>query len=159
MKSFIRKTGRKAAGLTIYLCIFIFAGCIGAGWSGLRHNQDLMVSYKEGTLPDNLNYYYCGRSSIPYAVIGIDRAYTFKGKTWFKIESREDLYYKIRNLSDLEPGHIVAYGKDIVGPEGQKVGIWFSYYSGTGVRVDEGNKIVEVFNPYKPGSRSMFRDD
>jgi hypothetical protein len=150
MKSLIRKNSRPAV---VIICLLIFTGCVGAGWGGLKHNRDLMVSYKAKALPENLNYYYCGRSSIPYAVVGIDKAYAFEGKTWLKIESTDDLYYKIKNLSDLEPVHTIPHYKDIIGPDGRVMGLWFSYYNSTGVRVDEENKIIEVFNPYKPGSR------
>ncbi len=151
MKLNICKNGLGTAVLII--CLVIFTGCLGGGWGRLKHSQDLMVSYQGKTLPETLNYYYCGRSSIPYAVIGIDQAYTFEGKSWLKIESTDDLYYKIGNLSDLEPDLTTMSGKDILGPDGRVIGLWFSYYSSTGVRVDEENGIVEVFNPYKPSSR------
>ncbi len=156
MKSNICKNGRKTAVSIIIICLLIITGCIGGGWGRLKHNQDLMVNYKDKKLSETLNYYYCGRSSIPYAVIGIDKAYTFEGGTWFKIESPEDLYYKIGNLSDLEPNLTIMSGKDILGPDGRVIGLWFSCYNSTGVRVDEENGIVEVFNPYKPSSKFYY---
>ncbi|MDD9304162.1 MAG: hypothetical protein HUK40_18160 [Desulfobacter sp.] len=112
-----------------------------------------MAEYHDKKLSSDLNYYYCGRSSIPDAVVGIDKSYTFEDKFWFKIESREDLYDKIRNLSDLEPEHSMMYAKDILDPQGRSIGTWFSFYNTTGIKVDEHAGVIEVFSPYKPSSR------
>lgn len=158
MTSFTRKNKAiPAVSLIFAMIMLVLAGCAGGSAGYLKHNRDLIADYRDKKLPENLNYYYTGRALLPYAVIGIDPAYTFKGKTWFKIESRDALYSKIENLSNLEPYHDMVYGKDILGPGDKPIGVWFSYYNTTGVVVDEAGKVVEVFNPYRPNSESGFR--
>lgn len=144
----------KLAGLTILVLISgLIYGCTGGSWAYTKHNNSLFETYREKQLPNSMNYYYCGRESLPYAVVGIDPDFTFDSKFWFKIESEEDLYKKIYNLSDLEPHNERMYAKDIVSPSGKVVGIWFSYYNNTAITIDETNGAINVYNPYKPGSK------
>lgn len=141
------------------ICLFIAAGllfCLGCkagNYASLKTSADLMAQYKGGSLDTNYQYYYVGRSGLPYVVVGIDRAYTFDDKFWVKIETQEDVYKKIRNLADLEPDQYKLYAKDIISPDNQKVGVYFSYYLSAPAMVDEEKKQVTVYNPYKPGSR------
>ena len=128
-------------------------GCTGGSIGRMHHSADLMARYEQQQLPENMTYYYCGRDTIPYAVIGIHPDYSFESRFWFKIESREDLYYKVSNLSNFEPDQNSMVAKDILGPGKIPVGIWFSYYNTTSVKVDMENHKVWVFNPYNPGSR------
>lgn len=134
------------------LCLFI-TGCTSGTWGKLSHSDNLMGQYQDKGLADNYAYYYCGRSSIPYAVVGIDPSYTFDGRFWFKIESLDEVYDKIGRLSNLEFFHTIMHAKEILSPSGNFIGTWFSYYNTTGITVDEANKRVDVFNPYNPGSR------
>ncbi len=132
---------------------FIGPGCLVDRFGGLRLDADVMARYQEKQLPPQLKYYYCGRENMPYAVVGIDPAYTFVSKFWFPIEYGPDLYRKIDHLSNLEPGQDIVYAKTILGPSHITLGMWFSYYPSTGVVVDEATHQIEVFNPYKPETR------
>lgn len=135
---------------------FIPAGC-GLNTAGhLTHSPVLMEQYREKLLPEQLSYFYCGRENLPDAVVGIDPAYTFETKFWFPIESGPDLYSKIDHLSNLEPGQDRLYAREIIGPAGNAIGVWFSFYYSTGVTVDDANHRIQVFNPYKPESRLDF---
>ena len=85
--------------------------------------------------------------------MGIDPAYTFETKSWFPIEPGPELYRKIDNLSNLESDQNRMYARAIIGPAGNTIGLWFSFYHSTGVIVDDTNHSIQVFNPYKPESR------
>lgn len=128
------------------------SGCTGT-WGSLRSSPDLLSGIESRSLDPAFAYYYCGRDNLPYAVVGIDKAYTFGSKFWFRIETMEEVYKKIDHLADLEPHQYRRYAKDILAPDGRKVGSYFSYYFATGVSVDESTRTVIVHNPYKPDSR------
>jgi len=143
------------AGLILVL-FFIPAGC-GLNTAGhMRHSPVLIEQYREKRLPKQLSYFYCGRENLPYAVVGIDPAYTFETKSWFPIKPGPALYRKIDNLGNLEPGQNRMYARAIIGPAGNTIGMWFSFYHSTGVMVDDTNHSIQVFNPYKPESRRHF---
>ncbi len=142
-----------AAVLCLLVSLLALTGCVSGTYGKLKTNETLMGQYKDKTLPGDYQYYYCGRSGLPYAVVGIDRDYSFDEKFWSKIESTEDIYLKIRNLNDHSWGSTIMFSKEILGPDGKKIGIWFSYYNTTPVKVDSQTNSVAVYNPYKPGSR------
>lgn len=145
---------RRSACFALFLglCLFM-AGCAAGSGGRLTHSKELMGQYRDKGLAENYTYYYCGRANIPYAVVGIDPAYTFDSRLWFKIDSRDEVYRKISNLSNLAASHSVMFAKNILSPTGAVIGTWFSFYNTTAIEVDEENKEVNVFSPYKPGSR------
>jgi len=103
--------------------------------------------FKQNQLSTEYNYYYTGRSKIPYAVIGIDSKYTLNSKFWHKIESKIKISKKIKNLMPIGGGH-VTYGR-ILDSGGNQIGLWFSEYPNTIVRFGSGNEL-KVFSPYQP---------
>jgi hypothetical protein len=127
----------------------ILSGCAG-NYGAIHSNAVLLDQYKGGGLPDQYNYYYCGRSSIPYAVVGIDKSYGFNERVWFKIASKEEVYKKIANLSDLHRDATHLFTSDILDTQGRKIGIWFSFYNTTPVQIDPETRMVNVYNPYNP---------
>jgi hypothetical protein len=157
MKKCLSKTSRGRIVLLFLSVSFLLSGCVGASGK-LQFNPALLDQYKSAGLPKAYNYYYCGRSGLPYAVVGIDDAYGFNDRVWFKIESEQDVYKKIGNLSDLHRESGPKVSSDILDGEGNKIGVWFSYYRTSGVRVDPETRIVEVLNPYKPSddTRGIF---
>ena len=106
--------------------------------------------YRQQSLPADFDYYYCGRSGLPYAVIGIDDTYRFNDRVWFKIEPMDEVYQKIANLSDLHPHARSMRTADILDPDGRRIGVWFSFYHHTPVRVDPDSGVLDIFNPYDP---------
>jgi len=155
----LKMSGRWITVSLVLVFVLISAGC-GFHTAGyMKHRPELMAQYRENTLPDQYAYFYCGREDLPYAVVGIDPAYSFDTKFWFPIEFGPDLYQKIDHLSNLEPGQNRKYARAILGPAGNTIGVWFSYYHSTGVIVDDANHTIRVYNPYKPGSRQnrMYR--
>lgn len=156
MKINLIHSGLQVIASLFFLFFFIPAGC-GLNTAGhMRHSPVLMEQYREKLLPEQLSYFYCGRENLPYAVVGIDPAYTFETKSWFPIEPGPELYRKIDHLSNLEAGQNRMYARAIIGPAGNTIGMWFSFYYSTGVIVDDTNHRIQVFNPYKPESRRYF---
>lgn len=127
----------------------ILSGCAG-NYGTIRSNTALLDQYRGGGLPDHYNYYYCGRSSLPYAVVGIDRSYGFNERVWFKIDAKQEVYKKIYNLSDLHRDASRLFTSDILDTQGQKIGVWFSFYTTTPVQIDPETRMVTVYNPYNP---------
>ncbi|MCG8532611.1 MAG: hypothetical protein MI749_18390, partial [Desulfovibrionales bacterium] len=129
--------------------IMVLFGC---SWNhgDLKHNPVWLSQSHSKTLPTQLNYYYCGRSSIPYAVVGIDKEWNFDSKFWVKAKDMDHVYYLIGNLSDLHTHSGKKIASDILDTRGNRIGIWFSYYNYSPVEVDAKNKRVGIVNPYNP---------
>jgi hypothetical protein len=135
-------------GLTALLLVFSLGGCL-ESWGRLKMNPAMNDGWKNRGLNPDYTYYYCGRSGLPDAVVGIDKAWTFDSRFWFRIESMDEVYDKIDHLSNLERDQNIRYAKDILAPDGRLVGTYFSYYLTTPVFVDAGTGRVVVYDPYK----------
>lgn len=133
--------------------LLLLNGCM-SGYGRLKANPDLTDAFKNKRALPDYNYYYCGRENLPYAVVGIDPAYQFEGRVWFKLETSEDVYKKAAGVVAWNP--IWAKGAEILDASGNRIGIWFSYYQHTTVKVGPGNNVA-VYSPYSPNTKSSDR--
>ncbi len=125
------------------------AGCMGP-YGDLVSSPAAQEQYHTTSLPDTYQYYYSGRSGLPYAVVGINKKYRFNSRFWFKIDTMDQVYQKIGDLSNLHPDASRMRTADILDHKGNKIGVWFSYYYYTPVRINPEAGTVEIFNPYDP---------
>lgn len=127
----------------------VTAGCTGS-YGRLVSSPAVQDQYQAGSLPDTYQYYYCGRSGLPYAVVGINKKYRFNSRFWFKIDTMDQVYEKISDLSNLHADATQMRMADILDHKGNKIGVWFSYYYYTPVEINPETGTVKVFNPYDP---------
>jgi len=144
---------RKYYIFTVLLIIGMVAleGCNGI-YGRMAHNPELVQSFKVKSLLPDYNYYYCGRSNLPYAVIGIDKKYKFNDRVWFAIPTSEEVFDKIDKLFYAPDNDFRLIGADILDAQGNKIGIWYSFYSHTVIKQNSDGSL-DIFNPYDPNSR------
>ncbi|BBO69087.1 hypothetical protein DSCA_30170 [Desulfosarcina alkanivorans] len=100
-------------------------------------------AFQAGSVQPEFQYYYTGRETMPYAIIGIDRGYTVPSRYWIPFSPRPDqlkamsanIYREIRDL---------PYGAYILDPAGQTIGIWYSNVFNRNVTVDQARRKVQV---------------
>ncbi|HKJ98493.1 MAG TPA: hypothetical protein VJ959_06200 [Desulfotignum sp.] len=144
-----------AGWLSSAICIVLLAafaltaGCAGS-YGRFVSSPALQKQYNTSSLPDAYDYYYSGRSDLPYAVVGINNKYQFSSRLWFKIDTMDQVYKKISDLSDLHVDATRMRTADILDHKGNKIGVWFSYYYYTPVRINPETGTVKIFNPYDP---------
>ena len=147
----MQKRSAKFYWAIVLFLFFLMAGCM-ESYGRLKSNPDVEKFFHgREKLPD-FNYYYSGRSNLPYAVIGIHKDYKFNDRVWMQIDDQSDVYHKIENLMPSPENDYFKIGADILDPSGNKVGIWFSYYQYTVVKVYP-DKRIDVLNPYNPNKR------
>lgn len=135
----------------ITILAVILVGC--AGNTG-RITADPSVAsfFKEPAVGSPYRFYFNGRENVPYAIIGIDTAYTFNSKYWTAVEPGAPQFKALVNRMFRTDGDAVTAGW-IKGPDGRSVGIWYSPYRRTVVRVFPDNT-VDVISPYTPIGRN-----
>jgi len=136
--------------IMLLLAGLILIGACAGSYGKLATSPGFLDQYLQQTLPADFHYYYCGRSGLPYAVVGIDDTYQFNDRVWFRIDTMEEVYKKIDNLSDLHPHARFMRAVDILDPDGTRIGVWFSFYHHTPVRVDPDSGMLDILNPYDP---------
>ncbi len=140
--------GIRSAALTVVLMMTVFmaAGCM-QSYGKLASNSVILDQYRNEVLSDTYHYYFSGRPGLPDAVVGIDGNHRLKGRLWFRIDTMDQVYEKIRNLSDLNPDGTVMRTADILDHQGNKIGVWFSYFFYAPVQIDPDTGMVEIQDP------------
>ena len=128
--------------VAVVVLVLMAAGC---NQNYGRFSMDTQVSqaFRTGTVQPEFNYYYTGRDTMPYAIIGIDRTYTVPSRYWIPFEPEPDklkemsgnMYWKMR----YDP-----YGSYILASDGTIIGVWFSSVRNRSAKVDQQQRTVEV---------------
>ena len=133
------------------LCFMLFAGAaLAVGLIGcfqnygrFSRNAQIHHAFQSGSVPPELNYYYAGRETMPYAIMGIDPGYAIPSSLWIAFEPLPE---QLRKMSANIYGkdRYDPYGFNILDPDGVIVGIWFSSLHFPSVKIDKQNRTVEV---------------
>lgn len=112
-----------------------------SSYGKLQSSHDITQLFdKAQVLPDH-TYYYSGLQGVPDAIIGIHPNYALREKLWQQIDfSHSTLKTWISRMNYV---HLVApKGAWVLGPDGKRLGIWFSAQRQTSVRLDKENRLV-----------------
>jgi len=134
------------------LALFLLIGCAGGNYGKLDRDRDLdnmFLNYE--VLPDHL-YYSTGGYDAPNAILAIHRDYELDnpGELWVSVPNIDST--QIRKWVDtIAPEQNYRYSNAyfasyILDPNGQRVGVWYSYDNFATVKFLEENKI-QVYTP------------
>jgi hypothetical protein len=132
----------------------IFSGCMGGAYGRLNGDPDTTRAFSQNQMIPGYHYYYVGRASIPYAIVGIKDEYVFISKFWKPISPGSSEFGKIVGRV-YGSGSSSPKGAKIVGPDGDLVGYWFSTATRATIEFKPDKRVI-VYSPYSPGSRSSF---
>ena len=130
--------------LAAVLMIFSCAG----GYGRMQKRPEVTAAFLEQRLSPDYRYYYIGRDNLPYAIIGIKDGYQLKSRFWKPIDPDSEAF---REMVQTPYGYQEnqVRGAYLIGPDGNRVGLWYSAYDFAQFRVTE-DKEVYVDNPYSP---------
>lgn len=129
-------------GVALFVLAPVLIGCMEKYG---RFNLDRQVDYafRTGAVQANFRYYYAGRDTMPYAIIGIDRSYTVPSRYWIAFAPEPEQLKRISGNMYNEVWD-QPYGAHILDPDGKAIGIWYSTVSNRSVKVDQNSRTVEV---------------
>jgi len=125
----------------LVLTLVILSGCAG-NYGHIQKSREAGRSFETLQLPADYIYYYSGPAAIPYAIIGIHQDYTLKTKLWKRIDLTSD---QLKIWLDLGMQGSLGYppsGSYMFGPDGQKIGIWYSIFHGTVIKMENDNIVI-----------------
>ena len=138
----------------ILIAFFMFFGCM-KNYGRFAIDGQVAHDILSGVSDPQLRYYYSGRDTMPYAIIGIDRAYDIHSPYWIEFDPEPD---RLKKMSQKIYANIQddAYAARMTSAAGKSIGIWYSTVFSRSVRVDEKNKTVQVLfvnpeNDNRPG--------
>jgi hypothetical protein len=141
-KHVIMGIDKPAAIVFIAISVFVFCACM-KNYGRFSMDHRVAQDFRGGVVRPDLRYYYAGRPNMPYAIIGIDRAYTLSSKIWISVAPDADQLRKMsRNI--YEKAQKKPFGAYIVSPDERTIGIWYSNIITFSVREDPQNRTIEV---------------
>ena len=139
------------AGLVL-ISIGIIAGCT-SKYGRIQRNTEVTELFEtQQILPDH-TYYYNGFEAIPYVIVGIDNQYTLRSPIWHRVTLTPDLLKQlITRMASVYSA--LPRGAWIMGPNDERLGIWYSTEGQTVVRLQKDNSIV-LGAPIPPDMRGI----
>jgi len=137
----------KKKTLLIVTCILFvvqaaFTGCSGS-YGRLKPSLEVDKMFEEHKVLADHSYYYSGSDVKPNAIIGIDNNYTLNSTLWKPVDlTSEQLKKWIDNMTHLRGYSITNYGSLILDPAGKRLGVWYSRWNVTTVKMESDKSIV-----------------
>jgi len=145
------KSGKKAQRLWSFVglgLLFLLCSCTISNYGRLQSSDEITQLFNDYKILSDHLYYYSGLEGVPDAIIGIQSNYSLDSKFWRQVDLSPLVLEKW--VSRMTYVHLVTpRGAWILGPDGQRVGIWYSARYQATVRVEEGNRVV-VIPPLPP---------
>jgi hypothetical protein len=128
--------------LGVLIASTLISGCF-ENYGRLKHNDEVTRAFQKYQVEPDYKYYYYGRTNMPYAIVGIDRAYHMQSRIWREVDYDSEQFKKmIYGVWDDVYTPFYLSGADITDPGGKKVGVWYSGIWYAAVRFGENNRIV-----------------
>lgn len=127
----------------IMLLISLQMGCAAANYGAIRPSSEVNELFESYEVLGDHNYYYSGPAAIPNAIIGIHENYTLKSDLWKPVDLTQDQLKKwILLITNKRGFSIRIYGYHILDPQEEIVGVWYSSYNRTVVKMLDDQHVV-----------------
>ena len=150
----IQKSGRKFQGPFAVIglsLLFLLCSCASSNYGKLETSQEVTKIFDDYQILSDHLYYYSGMQGIPDAIVGIHSNYLLKSKMWQQVDFSSFLLRKL--VERMGYVHMITpRGAWILGPDGNRIGVWYSARHQTTVRVGQGNQLA-IAPPPPPGLR------
>jgi hypothetical protein len=125
----------------LLLMVVMLLGCAG-NYGHIQRSREAGRSFENFQVQPDHIYYYSGPDAIPYAIIGIHKDYTLKTRLWKRVDLTSGLLEVWLDLGMQGTLGFPPYGSYIFSPDGQKIGIWYSIFRGTVVKMENDNIVI-----------------
>jgi hypothetical protein len=131
----------------VFFLMAVWCGCT-SKYGTLKQSFKITEIFETNQILSDHVYYYNGFQHIPYAIIAINHEYTLRASGWNKIKLTpillNQLTDRMRNVYTPMP-----QGARIMGPNGERLGIWYSPRRLTAVRLASDGRIL-IATPAPP---------
>jgi hypothetical protein len=133
--------------------LFLLFSCTTSNYGKLQPSPEITKIFDDYRILSDHSYYYSGLQGVPDAIVGIQTGYSLKSKTWQPVDLSSQMLNKwVYRMTSV---HLVTpRGAWILGPDGHRIGVWYSARHQATVRVEQGNRVV-VVPPLPPELRGV----
>ncbi len=139
------------AGLMLMLISGLW-GCAAGSLGSLQPDAGVTRMFVQNSVPADYRNYVCGRTTMPYAIVGLDPAYAFDVALWKEVApNTREFARRVAFVWDPHVWYQFVSGRGalIQGPDGNPIGIWYSMYPDATIRVDEKKRSVVIYCPHR----------
>ena len=141
---------KAAAWMVLVFMLLFFAGCAG-NYGYVQRSREVGRMFENLNIPSDYNYYFTGPEAVPYAIIGIHPDYNLKTRLWKSVNLTTEMLQMwlasgMQGAIGMPPG-----GSYILGPDGEKIGIWYSIFRYSPVKLVDNREVVVHPPTYFPG--------
>ena len=113
--------------LVVILCMLSGCATTGRKGSSIIPSREATEIWHAYEIQPNYHYYYSGPNSQPKFIIGIDDKYQFTSKLWKPVDLTPEMLKNWFNYIRPRVGYSQeTYGAFIIGPNGERLGLWYS---------------------------------
>jgi hypothetical protein len=153
-------------GALLLMLTAVFSGC-STNYGRLRLSTEVDNTFKDAVVLPDHKYYYSGSDVRPRAILALHNSYTLRTRLWKEVDlDSRQLRKWIMFMNDQFPEYATrTYGSRVIDPEGKQVGIWYSAWNRTPVKMLGENEVAvyppmtgaaELSHPYlEPGWRTF----
>jgi hypothetical protein len=140
--------------ILVVLGLVLLAAACTKNYGRFIKNAEVDLAFRQGDHQRGYRYFYAGRDTMPYAIIGIDTNYTVPSRYWIPFTPEPERLRKMAGNMYGKHRYNPA-GYHILDPEGNVIGVWYSSVNQYSVSVDQQNRTVEVLFPNPENTRSL----
>lgn len=136
--------------------VLLISGC--ATGPRFTPSHDVSIQFEDGSLLPDHSYYVGGPESKPNAIVAISEAYQLDSDHWRPVtltpESLKAIVDQVGFVFNAEnKTAFIPNGARIVTAGGEAVGVWYSVYTYSQIRLLEGNRVnLSYPNANMPGN-------
>ena len=140
----------------LLMLIAVFSGC-SANYGRLNLSKEVEKTFENAVVLPDHKYYYSGGDFRPRAILAIHNSYKLRTSLWKEVDLEpEQLKNWILFMTEFRGYSFRTYGSRVLDPEGKQLGIWYSAWNRTPVKMLGENEVAvyppmvgtEVFHSY-----------
>ena len=134
-----KRTTILIAVIVCSMSMAMLSGCA-QKYGSIKSNDEITEIFEKNQILADHRYYYSGFEAVPYGIVAIHNDYQLVSSTWKKINPTPAILNKLifRMQAAYSP---LPQGAWILGPEGQRLGIWYASKQATAIRRTQENQI------------------
>ena len=144
----------RAVMILVVIGVVLMAAACTKDYGRFTKSAQVDLAFRKGDHQPGYQYFYAGRDTMPYAIIGIDRSYTVPSRYWIAFDPEPERLRKMAGNMYGKNSYNPA-GFQILDPDGKVIGVWYSSVNQYSVSVDQQRRTVEVLFRNPESTRSM----
>ena len=136
----------------VFIGFGMLPGCT-AKYGRIQGSHEVTQLFETQQVLSDHTYYFNGFQAIPNVIVGIDNQFNLRSASWRRLQPTPALLNQLTTrMQSVFSGN--PKGAWIIGPNNERIGIWYSTERQTAVRLREDNSVT-MAAPQPPDMRGI----